>query len=120
LAKKNFDVMEPLDLTMFGGPEDPCFGKHHDLKAEECKMCGDAELCAIAVAQNRKKQRAEIEAKQPFKDLEDKPPSASTPRIKKYMQKKQLKGIPKKSIIRRAIKRFTITHDQAENIFKQL
>jgi hypothetical protein len=70
LAKdKSIDVMVPLQFDKLGTQDDPCFGKLHDPKADECGSCGDSELCAIAQSQKLHFKRKEIEDKQDFKDL---------------------------------------------------
>jgi len=71
LVNQDLNTMEPIDIMELGGDNDPCFGKHHDLKAEECERCGDAELCQIAMSQNLHKKRLLIEAKSSFKDLDE-------------------------------------------------
>lgn len=71
LSNKDLDLLVPLDILSLGSDDDPCFGKHHDLSAPECKECGDSEFCTIVKAQGLHKERLEIEAKQSFKDIED-------------------------------------------------
>lgn len=65
------DFSKPLDVYKLGSEEDPCFGKLHDLKAEECQECGDSEFCVIVMAQNLHKKRIDIEAQQKFLDIEE-------------------------------------------------
>lgn len=68
---KQFDITEPIDLSIIGTAEDPCFGKLYDPQASECKRCGDSEICAIAMGQNNHLKRALVEAEKNFKDLEE-------------------------------------------------
>lgn len=69
---KKLDLSKPLDISILGSEDDPCFGKHHSLTASECSLCGDREICAVLSAQqsNVKLRKAE-EAKHKFKDLEE-------------------------------------------------
>ncbi len=71
VKKKNLDFSKPLDLTIFGTDQDPCFGKHHSPEAKECGMCGDAQVCAILVAQSMHQKRNQLHAKQSFMDIEE-------------------------------------------------
>lgn len=66
------DFMAPLDITMFGGEDDPCFGKLHLPTAKECKRCGDNEVCAIVMAQRAHGKRAKEEAKMVVHSKEEK------------------------------------------------
>lgn len=67
---KKIDRMQPINFKELGGTNDPCFGKHYDLKAKECKKCGDCEICAIVSGQkNFIKQIAKQEDENEFKDL---------------------------------------------------
>lgn len=68
---ENFNILKPIDVLSLGSKDDPCFGKHHDLLAEECIICGDSEFCAIAMAQTLNVKRLEIESEQRFKDIEE-------------------------------------------------
>lgn len=114
------NLLEPLDLSVFGGPDDPCFGKYHDLKAEECRQCGDREICAIAMAQKRRVDRTEIEKTTPFKDIEDQPEEVSDERLKRYMQKKIDKGFDRTYILDKTTNRFEISRDRAKKLYKEL
>jgi hypothetical protein len=115
---KNPDLLEPLDLTIFGGINDPCFGKHYDPKAPECKVCGDCEICAIVLANNLKKQRLQIEKEKSFKDLEDAEIQLKHKRAKRYAKKKAEEGWSNAKIIRRAAKRYELTEDKIKEICK--
>ena len=70
---KQIDRMEPIiNFENLGGENDPCFGKHYDLKAKECKKCGDCEICAIVSSQKGlMKQIGKQEAENSFKDLDE-------------------------------------------------
>lgn len=64
------DFLKPIDLNLLGSKDDVCFGKHYDLSTEECKVCGDSELCSIAFGQNLHLRRKHIEENSRFKDIE--------------------------------------------------
>lgn len=81
------DLLKPVDLSTVGTEDDPCFGKHHDIKAEECQMCGDSELCQIHFQQKLNIDRLAREKKTQFKDVEKKP-KLSKKKVKKYYEAK--------------------------------
>jgi hypothetical protein len=70
IPEESYDVLQPIDISIFGTDEDPCFGKHYSLEAKECKRCGDAQVCSIICAQVRNVTRAEIESKDNYKDIQ--------------------------------------------------
>lgn len=69
--KGKVDFMTPLDITIFGGKDDPCFGKLHDASHPTCGNCGDSEICAIVTLQRMHAVRKKEEAKGNYKDLEE-------------------------------------------------
>jgi hypothetical protein len=71
IDKTKIDFMKPVDITMFGSKDDPCFGKLYSPTASECQRCGDCEICAIVTAQKAKVIRTKVEEKSSFKDLEE-------------------------------------------------
>lgn len=71
IKKKKLDFSKPLDLTIFGTDQDPCFGKHYSPEAKECNMCGDSQVCAIIVAQSMHQKREAVQKKQAFMDIEE-------------------------------------------------
>ncbi len=119
--KSKPDFLKPIDVTVFGGPEDPCFGKHYDVNAKECGECGDSELCIIALAHSAKLQRAEIEAKTPLKDLENFKPHPSSERaIQRYILKKKDSGLSIPRIVKRVAKRYNKSEEEAKKLVKNL
>lgn len=68
---KNMDLLKPIDLTIFGGENDPCFSKHFDPKADACQRCGDSELCSIAMSQRAHLLRQREEAGMILRDLHE-------------------------------------------------
>jgi len=71
MAKKKLDLSKPIDITIFGSENDPCFGKHHSFDAAECGVCGDSQICQIIVSQMTHKKREELSKTQAFIDLEE-------------------------------------------------
>ena len=71
IDKTKIDFMKPVDITIFGSKDDPCFGKLFSPTAKECGQCGDSEICAIVTAQKAKLKRQTVESKGAFKDLEE-------------------------------------------------
>lgn len=70
--KMAIDLSKPLDINIIGSEDDPCFGKLHSLTAEECRRCGDSEVCSIITAQNvNAKKRSKAHKEHKFKDLEE-------------------------------------------------
>lgn len=68
---KEIDITLPLDFSKIGTEEDPCFGKGYSIKAEECKRCGDSQVCAIVTSQLLHKQIGKQEQISKFKDVEE-------------------------------------------------
>lgn len=84
-------LLTPFDVFKFGTDEDPCFGKHHDLNADECQICGDVELCSIATMQNRLTMRQLLEKENKYKDLEE-AEMIRTRDIKAFIERMRGKG----------------------------
>lgn len=105
----SIDKLEPVDVSILGTDEDPCFGKLYDLTTEECQRCGDSEFCAIKMAQTLKLKRSDIESKQRFLDIEEEVKTNdivdNLSDIKKMMRKKKRLGksflLIKKSILKK-------------------
>lgn len=119
LAKdKSINMMEPLQLDKLGGPEDVCFGKHHSLKAPECKVCGDAEICSIVCAQKMHVTRKEIEAKTPFKDNQNITCSwKDVSKACKVILKKQLNSMPIPDLKTKVCKKLGIHESEFDKHF---
>ena len=106
---QSIDKLEPIDVSILGTDEDPCFGKLYDLTTEECHRCGDSEFCAIKMAQTMKLKRGEIESKQKFLDIDEEVKTddliENLNDIKKMMRKKKRLGksylLIKKSILKK-------------------
>lgn len=121
LDKTKINTLKPLDILSLGTEDDPCFGKHHSLKAEECIMCGDSEFCSIVMSQNMHKTRLEFEANQKMKDLDE----AEEDMIKKTKQAKELiadlidLGVKRTKIILKVSDKYKITKDKVKEIYNQ-
>lgn len=70
-VKNVTDEFKPLDFSIIGSDNDPCFGKLHSLKADECRRCGDSELCQMAMAMKLHQLRAKEESKGNYLDIEE-------------------------------------------------
>lgn len=106
IKKKNIDMMKPLDVTIIGSENDPCFGKHHSTTAPECGRCGDNELCSIVKLQRLNTKRLAVNGKNSFKDLEE--PNMDLLTIDRFITKALKKG-PKrfKDILKEGFEHFS-------------
>lgn len=122
IDKDNFDLLIPINILELGSDDDPCFGKHHDLMAPECKECGDSEFCSIVKAQGLHKERLDIETKQRFKDIEE----SDYELIKRKKQAKesikQYKKLKRKrmKIVLLVSKEFNLSKKIVKEIYDQL
>jgi len=64
--KTKMDLSKPVDITKIPLKDEDCFGKEHDLRANECKMCHDSELCGIIYSANQKKAVKKFEGNKLF------------------------------------------------------
>lgn len=71
MKEKQIDLNIPVPIELLGSKDDPCFAKLHDPRAQECKRCGDSEICAIAMGQANHMLRLAEHKKKSFKDLEE-------------------------------------------------
>ena len=91
IIKTKPDLGIPIPMELLGTDEDPCFGKLFDPRVDECKRCGDSEICAIAMGQKNHLLRKGIEEDKAFKDLEEL-------EIKPTKDKKEIRRLVKKRI----------------------
>jgi len=105
VKKKGVDFMKPLDIEAFTEENDPCFGKHHSLKAKECANCGDAEICVIITAQDLRGERDALAVTGNYKEFHDEPAKKV---VRKFIKKKIKKGKSDKAIIKLAQKKWAI------------
>jgi len=122
IDKEEYDILKPIDIFSFGTDDDPCFGKYHDLKAAECRECGDSEFCAIVMAQNLHKERLKLETNQRFKDIEDADFDADNQRrlIKNFISKHQSEGYPRLKIILLVSKKLKVPKDMVKDVYDKL
>lgn len=109
---------EPLtviDLTSLGTDNDPCFGKGYDLSTKECKLCGDAELCAFKLSQTLNITRKELEEKNKYKDLDI---LEDTKAIKKFFRACKRKGMKRKEILEKASTKFEVPILTLKTLYK--
>lgn len=109
--------LEPIDITKFGTNDDPCFGKLYDLSTDECKRCGDSELCGVVFAQNLNKKRKKIEKKDNFKDINLEEPQENKA-LKKWVHEKKAEGLTRAEIIKKAKKTFGSTRETIKKLYK--
>jgi hypothetical protein len=108
--------LRPFDITKYGSEDDPCFGKEYDLNADECTICGDLELCAIAFAQNQSRVRIQLESENKFKDLEEGDMIRETT-IREFISGKRVLGWGDTRIKVVIRNKFNLTRAQAQNFF---
>lgn len=94
LIKQDIDLLKPIDILKLGTDEDPCFGKLHDLKAPECKRCGDSEFCSIIMAQNLHLKRDKLNKSKDFLDLEEAKIVKDMDKVKLFIQSLYNRGLP--------------------------
>lgn len=112
------DFLEPIDITQFGGKDDPCFGKHYNLSAPECKRCGDSGLCGLVFGQNQNVQRQLLEKENRFKDLE-KDEVKTTP-LDSWVKSKKEEGLKRTEIIKIAKRTYGSTREEIKEIYKRV
>jgi len=112
--------LAPIDIKDFGDPDkDPCFGKLYDLNANECQVCGDFELCAIAFSQNLQKKRLVAETETKAKDLELNELDFGM-EVRKFFEKKALSGkYSKAKALRTTARRYRIKLTKVKELIKQ-
>ena len=111
------DPLVPIDLSSIGGNGDPCFGKAYDLSTNECKLCGDSELCAYRMSQLLNKTRKELEEENQYKDLDVLEDVAG---IKKYLRTYKRKGFKRKECIDKASEKFEVPPKLIRKIYREI
>ena len=110
------DVLQPLDIKSIGSNGDPCFGIAYDLSTEECKQCGDSELCCIKFAAALGKTRKELEEANNYKDMEVMVDKVSA---KKLFRSLKRKGLDKKEIIQKLQDKFELPLKEARLLYRE-
>lgn len=122
IDKDKINILKPVDPMIFGTADDPCFGKHHSLKAEECLVCGDSEFCSIVMAQNLHKDRLQVESNQEMKDLDEAEEDSieKAKEAKEYMKGLMKRKIKKMKIILKAAEKYKLTKERTKELYNQI
>ena len=110
------DPIVPLDIDSIGSNGDPCFGKGYDLTTNECKMCGDSELCCIKFAAALGKTRKELEKETDYKDLET---LVDILAVKKNIRALNRKGEDRKTIRQKLQAKYHLSESEAKDLYKK-
>lgn len=120
IDKEKVDFMKPIlitDISILGGPDDPCFGKLYSLDAKECNQCGDNEICAIVTAQLNHARRSKIESKGAYKDLEEVDNEVES-FLKNQVIVNKIQRV--KILVDKVAKKFSYEPDQAKEVIKRV
>ncbi len=109
-------ILQPISIDSIGSNGDPCFGKMYDLTTDECKMCGDSELCCIKFAAEMGKTRKELEQENNYKDLEI---LVDIPAVKKTIRALKRKGEDGKTIRAKLQAKYGVSLDEAKQLYKK-
>lgn len=115
--KKEKDILKPVNIDSIGSNGDPCFGKGYDLSTQECKQCGDSELCCLKFAQLVGKTRKQLEKENQYKDLEVLVDEVA---VKKSIRALKRKGENKKTIIDKLQAKYQLSREQTRMLYKKL
>lgn len=117
-AKKKVspDPLVPISLDMIGGNNDPCFGKGYDLSTEECKQCGDSELCAIKFAAELGKTRKQLEEENHYKDMES---LIDVKAVYKSIRAYKRKNLKMSEILDRLQAKYELSREEVKSLYKQ-
>ena len=110
------DPLIPIDIDSIGASSDPCFGKGYDLTTNECKMCGDSELCCIKFAAALGKTRKELEKENDYKDLET---LVDIPAVKKTIRALKRKGEDRKTIRQKLQAKYHLSESEAKELYRK-
>lgn len=109
-------ILKPITIDMLGTSSDPCFGEAYDLSTNDCRSCGDSELCAIKFAKGLGKTRKELEKDTQFKDLDVRIDQAAA---KKYYRKLKREGKEKVEILDSLQKKFELSRKEARELYRK-
>lgn len=109
-------ILKAIDINSIGDNGDPCFGKEYDLSTEECRSCGDSELCCIKFAALMGKTRKELEEENHCKDMEELVDKVAA---KKTYRALKRKGDTKKVILDKLQAKYAISREQARLLYKE-
>lgn len=114
---KKQNPLVPIDITKLGTNGDPCFGKQYDLSTNECRLCGDSELCAFKMSQTLNVTRKELDEKNHYKDLDL---MEDVDGIKKYLRSLKRKGLSRKEIVDKAVHKYEVPKKDIRAIYRTL
>ena len=109
-------ILQPISIDLIGSNGDPCFGKMYDLTTDECKMCGDSELCCIKFAATLGKTRKELEKENDYKDLET---LVDIPAVKKTIRALNRKGEDRKTIRQKLQAKYHLSESEAKELYRK-
>lgn len=109
-------ILKPIDLSSIGSNGDPCFGEAYDLTTDECKICGDSELCCIKFAEKMGTTRKKIESESQFKDLEI---LIDVKALKKTIRALKRKGEDRKTILDKLQAKYQLSLEEAKALYKK-
>ena len=107
------DILTPLRVEDIGSNNDPCFGKAYDLTTDECKCCGDSELCACVFAQKQGSTRKELNKEMKFLDLQDK---VDLKAVKKYIRGARKREKSDDFIMKSLKKKYLLSTEEAKSL----
>ena len=110
------EIRKPVDIDSIGSNGDPCFGTKYDLTTNECKMCGDSELCCIKFAAAMGKTRKELEKENDYKDLEI---LVDIPAVKKTIRALKRKGEDRKTIRQKIQAKYHVSEAEAKELYRK-
>lgn len=110
------DPLSAIDIDSIGASSDPCFGKGYDLTTNECKLCGDSELCCIKFAASLGKTRKELEKDNNYKDLEI---LVDIPAVKKTIRALKRKGEDRITIRQKLQAKYHVTEKEAKELYRK-
>lgn len=110
------EILKPIDIDSIGTNGDPCFGTKYDLTTNECKMCGDSELCCIKFAAAMGKTRKELEKENDYKDLEI---LVDIPAVKKTIRALKRKGEDRKTIRQKLQAKYHVSEKEAKELYRK-
>lgn len=110
------EILKPVDIDSIGSNGDPCFGTKYDLTTNECKMCGDSELCCIKFAAAMGKTRKELEKENDYKDLEI---LVDIPAVKKTIRALKRKGEDRKTIRQKIQAKYHVSEAEAKELYRK-
>lgn len=110
-------ILTPINIDSIGSTNnDPCFGKHYDLTTDECKLCGDSELCCIKFANSLGKTRKSLEEKNKYKDLEILVDKVAVRKTIRYLIRK---GDEKSTIIQKLQAKYELSQKEARMLYRE-